>query len=281
VLKRFSALLMAALACAGCANPTHRALAYAQRSGLAVSIIQGTRFRHQIFSARAARNAGALDAGMLYVFIEGDGSPWVDDGTKVARDPTPRRPLALELAAATPHTVLYVGRPCYFEPRTDANCTSGLWTYRRYSAEVVASTAAAVARYAAANENPPLILIGYSGGGTLAVLMASQLPATRAVVTIAANLDVDAWARWHGYLPLSSSVNPATQWPLADSIQQLHLVGGRDTNVPESVNRRYFEALSPQQIWRYAEFDHGCCWVEHWTSILAQIDAATLAGERE
>jgi pimeloyl-ACP methyl ester carboxylesterase len=211
---------------------------------------------------------------MLYVFIEGDGSPWVDAGTRVAQDPTPHRPLALELAAATPHAVLYLGRPCYFELHLEAICTPDLWTSGRYSAAVVDSLAAAVRRYAAANDNPPLILIGYSGGGALAVLMAAHLPATHAVVTIAANLDVDAWARWHRYLPLSAGENPATEPPLADAILQWHMVGGKDDNVPEAVNRRYFDTLRPDQVWRYPDFDHACCWLERWASILARIEAA-------
>jgi pimeloyl-ACP methyl ester carboxylesterase len=184
--------------------------------------------------------------------------------------------LALELAASTPHAVLYLGRPCYFEPRVEAHCTPDLWTSGRYSAEVVESLVAAVRRFAIADGNPPLILIGYSGGGTLAVLMAPRLPTVRAVITIAANLDVDAWARWHRYLPLSASINPAAEPPLTDAIRQWHLIGGKDDNVPEAVNRRYFNTLRRDQLWRYPDFDHVCCWTEHWPSILARVDESTI-----
>jgi hypothetical protein len=268
-----------ALALGGCANPTLRARAYAQRNGMTASDLQGTRFHHEVFTRPAAKRAApepnaTVASAVLYVFIEGDGSPWVDAGRRVARDPTPHRPLALELAVATPYAVLYLGRPCYFEPRLEATCTPDLWTSGRYAADVVDSLVAAVRRYAAANGNPRLILIGYSGGGVLAVLMAAQLPATRAVVTVAANLDVDAWARWHGYLPLSASRNPAAEPPLTDSIRQWHLVGGKDDNVPEALNRRYFDVLRPDQIWHYPGFDHACCWTEQWASILARIEAS-------
>lgn len=257
----------------GCTSPTPRARAYAQRHGMTAMELQGTRFQHEVF----AKPDGSADSATLYVFIEGDGSPWVDAGTTVAEDPTPHRPLALELAAATPHAV-YVGRPCYFEARRQAICAPDLWTSGRYSHDVVDSLAAAVRRYAAANGDPPLILIGYSGGGTLAVLMAAQLPAVRAVVTIAADLDVDAWARWHRYLPLSASKNPATEPPLAGAIQQWHLVGGKDDNVPEALDQRYFDQLRPDQVWRYPDFDHVCCWLEQWASILARIEAAVRPG---
>jgi pimeloyl-ACP methyl ester carboxylesterase len=266
-----------ALVLSGCANQTLRARAYAQRNGMTASVIQGTRFAHRVFTKPAApQTDAAADAGILYVFIEGDGSPWVGAGRRVAKDPTPHRPLALELAAATPRAILYLGRPCYFETRVEAICTPDLWTSGRYSAEVVDSLVAAVRRYAATDGNPQLILIGYSGGGTLAVLMAAQLPKVRGVITIAANLDVDAWARWHRYLPLSASVNPAAEQPLTDSIRQWHLVGGKDDNVPEALNRRYFDALGPDQVWHYPAFDHVCCWTEHWASILARIDQVTI-----
>jgi hypothetical protein len=275
-----SMLLPAALGslCA-CASPTERALSYAQTRGMTASVIQGTAFRHQAFTFRSPPAPGSAPDAALYVFIEGDGSPWIDAGSKIARNPTPHRPLALELAAATSHPVLYLGRPCYFEIRLDANCTPDVWTSGRYSRAVVDSMVAAVNRYTAAGHDPELVLIGYSGGGTLAVLMAAQLPHTRAVITIAANLDVEAWARWHRYLPLAQSEDPASSPPLPDSLRQWHLVGGKDDNVPEALDLGYFKALRADQVWRYPDFGHACCWAEKWQSILARIDLA-LASSR-
>ena len=281
-----SALLAMALAAmlTGCADVSQRARAYAQKRGMTASVIQGTRFRHQIWTA--PERGSAVGPATLYVFIEGDGAPWIEAGSKVAHDPTPHRPLALELAAATsaaaaPHAVLYLGRPCYFEPHLDANCTPDLWTSGRYSDAVVDSLVAAVNRYTAAFDNgPALVLIGYSGGGTLAVLMAAHLPSTRAVITIAGNLDVTAWVRWHGYLPLTLSENPAAEPHLPDSIRQWHLVGGKDGNMPEALERRYFDTMPPGHIWRYPGFDHVCCWVQQWSTILARIDAAIMDANR-
>lgn len=65
---------------------------------------------------------------------------------------------------------------------------------------------------------------------------------------------------------------------MSDLVWQRHIVGGKDQNVPEAVNRRYFDALRPDQVWRYPGFDHACCWVEHWSSILARIDQAITSG---
>jgi hypothetical protein len=251
---------------AGCASPADRARGFAQRHALTASVIQGAQFRHEIFAS-----SQRVDEA-LYVFIEGDGSPWADDGTVAARDPTPLRPLALELAARTPHSVLYLGRPCYFHAHTDTACSPDLWTSARYSRQIVDSMAAATNRYAASGGFAHVILIGYSGGGALAILMAPQVPATRAVITIAANLDVASWVRLHGYLPLQGSLDPATQPPLSSSIEQRHLIGGRDANVPESLNARYLQTLGADRIWRYPTFDHVCCWVQQWPAILQRIE---------
>ena len=52
-----------------------------------------------------------------------------------------------------------------------------------------------------------IVFIGYSGGGTLATLLVEHFPQTRAVVTIAGNLDVKAWTEYHNYEPLFLSIN--------------------------------------------------------------------------
>jgi hypothetical protein len=252
----------------GCANLAERAGRLAQQDGLAASVVQGTQFRHELFVSAAPRGS------VLYVFIEGDGSPWSDNGREPAHDPTPRRPLALELAVRTPRSVMYLGRPCYFLARSDSACRPSVWTSERYSAGIVESLVAVVNRFVQEGAYRSVILIGYSGGGTLAVLMAPSIPATGAVVTIGANLDVAAWSSWHGYAPLEGSLNPAAQAPLEPAIRQWHLVGGRDLIVPESVSRRYLDTLHRDQIWRFPSFDHACCWVEQWPNILGRIEAA-------
>jgi hypothetical protein len=258
--------ILAALLLVACANPTVRAERIADAGGLTVSVMQGADFRHQIFHA----SRGETDP--LYVFVESDGSPWVDGGTRIAEDPTPRRPLALELAARTPGSVLYLGRPCYYSVHGDDGCTSDVWTSARYSSRVVDSMVAVLNRYVAAGGFSRAVLIGYSGGGTLAMLMTPRVPAVTAVITIAGNLDIEAWTRWHQYLPLDGSLNPATQEPLPESIEQRHLAGGRDTNVPLAVNARFLISVPPDRVWIYANFDHVCCWVEQWPTILARIE---------
>jgi len=253
---------------AACQTPVEHATEDARRAGLVASVVPGAGFRHTVFFRQSRPDDS------LYVFIEGDGSPWSADGRRVANDPTPHHALALRLAERTSHAVLYLGRPCYFGLGSDGSCDPSLWTSGRYSEPVVDSLVAALNGFAERHAYREVVLVGYSGGGTLAVLMAPRIPSVGAVVTIAANLDVAAWARWHGYLPLEGSLNPADRPPLDSSIREWNLLGGHDANVPEHVSSRYLERLGPDHIWRFPDFDHVCCWVEAWSGIEARIDAS-------
>jgi dienelactone hydrolase len=118
-----------------------------------------------------------------------------------------------------------------------------------------------------------IVLIGYSGGGTIAVLMAAKLKQVSAVVTLSANLDVNGWRAYHRYSALTDSLNPVEQKSLSSQIKQLHLAGGKDDNVPAFVIQNYVQQ-QPDAIFKiYPAFDHDCCWVSQWKQILKQIQA--------
>ena len=70
------------------------------------------------------------------------------------------------------------------------------------------------------------------------MLSASRVPQSVAVITVAANLDIDAWTDLHGDLRLVGSLNPARQPPLPDRVVQIHYAGGRDRLVPAEIIRR-------------------------------------------
>src|SRR5579872_5872283 len=76
----------------GCTTPTSRAMTQANRHRLVSELVDGKPYRHQIFFQLGS------DRDRLLVFIEGDGRPWERGGSVPSKDPTPRRPLALELA---------------------------------------------------------------------------------------------------------------------------------------------------------------------------------------
>lgn len=142
----------------------------------------------------------------------------------------------------------------------------------RYSNEVVLSMTAALQAVLERSDTQRVVLVGYSGGGTLAVLMAQSLPRVTAVVTIASNLDTAEWTRQHGYEPLTGR-NPADEQALPSSITQLHLIGGKDENVTENMSARYLARLSPEQIWRYEKFGHVCCWEQTWPEVVDKVSA--------
>jgi len=255
-----------ALITVGCSAP-ERYARLASRQGLEPLLLRGTQFQHHAFAAVRG------PPGLLVLLIDGDGSSWIWGGRYVGADPTPRVSLALQLAAATPASVLYLGRPCYLEERMPPECSGALWTSERYSREVVASMSAAATTYIAEHHFEQVLIVGWSGGGTLATLMAANLPHVSGVVSIAGNLDPDAWARLHEYLPLQGSLNPSLEPPLPADLKQWYLVGGRDSNVPPAATARYFARVPQERVWSYPRFDHNCCWVEAWPSIFAKISA--------
>jgi len=265
-----------ALALAGCASNSARIDRAAKAAGLSRSVVSGTAYRHVVYRNDLANaSAGRRDsspvssARRLYVFIDGDGRPWSRDGQQPEEDPTTHNPLALKLLAQTPGAAIYVSRPCY-QQIVDPGCSSESWTSGRYSTATIASIAAVARDAVVSGGFDSIAMIGYSGGGVLAVLVAEQLEHVAAVVTIAANLDTDAWTTYHHYLPLSGSLNPAKsnglhQW------REIHLVGANDVVVPAITTTTYF-AKYPAAVQRpYAGFDHVCCWVEQWPAIFAEV----------
>jgi pimeloyl-ACP methyl ester carboxylesterase len=227
--------------------------------------LQGAGFVHRGYSA------GLNDrSDVLHVYVEHDGTPWIDNRI-VAGDPTPRTPFALELMGRDTGPRLLLGRPCYFEP--ESACDPMLWTHRRYSAEVVASMAAALRSFLSQHPYRKVLLIGYSGGGTIAWLMAAQSPDAIGVITVAANLDIDAWTKIHGYSAMEGSLNPALLPQLAPAMVQVNYFGGRDQNVPPSVIRSFARQHPGAKMIEIAEFDHVCCWIERWPRLLEESTA--------
>jgi pimeloyl-ACP methyl ester carboxylesterase len=255
-----------ALALAACASPAARIDQQAAKFGFEKEIVYGAGFMHVAY-----RRGENLTGGPVHVYIEHDGRPWLNE-TTVSPDPTPTNPLMLRLMALDPASSLYLGRPCYFGLAATRGCSPLVWTHERYSERVVGSMAAALRRVLPSDAE--LVFVGHSGGGTLAILLAERFPGTRAVVTLAGNLDVEAWAEHHGYTPLQGSLNPALRAPLNPKVIQKHYVGGRDYHVPPLIARRFAEARAGVQVIEHPNFDHRCCWEASWPEILKELDHA-------
>ncbi|HMN44568.1 MAG TPA: lipase family protein [Povalibacter sp.] len=259
--------LILLLALQGCASSSQRIDAQAEAAGLSRSVVAGRDFRHVVYANALAHGDAA--AQRLVVYFDGDGRPWGSSGLQPAADPTTRKPLALQLLARTPAPGIYVSRPCYQELK-DPACEAAVWTSERYSTAVVDSLVAAIGQFSAARPPREIVLIGYSGGGVLATLAAERLGNVAAVVTIAANLDIDAWAQYHGYLPLTGSLNPAASGH-DHAWREVHLQGADDAVVPAATTARYFARYPAAQQRQFDGFSHVCCWVERWAEIFADV----------
>ncbi|MFU8816060.1 MAG: alpha/beta fold hydrolase [Pseudomonadales bacterium] len=254
-------------ACAG-PSPTARFAAFALESGLEPGDIAGLGFRHRTFAADP--DAPAAHGQRLHVYFGGDGTPFLGPNM-IAADPTPREPFALKLMRLDPKRSVFLGRPCYHGMM--AGCEPGMWTIGRYSEAMVASMAAATERLIAQRDYASVVLIGYSGGGVLALLVAERLPQVDAVVTVAANLDLQAWTELHGYSPLVTSLDPARLSGSRNGLRQLHLSGEADGNVPPAVHEALLQRLPAAEFRTLPGFDHRCCWLQLWPQLLAELDS--------
>jgi hypothetical protein len=112
-------------------------------------------------------------------------------------------------------------------------------------------------------------LFGHSGGGALSVLLADRISGVRGLVTIAGNLDTEAWTQLHGYSPLSGSLNPS-HVELSDELARHseHWTGGRDVLVPPQITQEAAAKIGGRVI-EIDAYSHQCCWEKVWPAILA------------
>lgn len=210
----------------------------------------------------------AAQTGVLTVYIEGDGFAWIT-ASQASADPTPRNPVALELALRHPQgAAAYLARPCQYVEAADArNCQPAFWTDRRFSREVVEASDQAVSLLKQRVGAQRLILVGYSGGGAVAALVAARRSDVVQLVTVAGNLDHRAWTEEHHVPPLTGSLNPADEWRALLNVPQRHFVGARDGIVSRAVVEGYAARFPPAQrpqVISIPGFDHVCCWAEQW-----------------
>ncbi|CAA7615250.1 alpha/beta hydrolase [Magnetospirillum sp. UT-4] len=253
MIRLFAASL--ALALAACAGTV---VADAERAGLVPVMVETPTFR-----LAAWQRLPPVPGGELAVYLEGDGFAWAGRG-QPSRDPTPRDPVGLAMAARDPApAVLYLARPCQFSGRADPRCHERYWTGARLAPEVVEAAEAAVAAAMQRTGAARLRLVGYSGGGALAALLAARRsPESTRLVTVAAPLDLEAWTGLHTVSPLSASLSPADHRDRLRAVPQLHLAGAEDAVVPPSLARDWVAGLggSCAALRVVPGFGHQCCW---------------------
>jgi len=264
---------------AACHNPPPLDLNTNQ--DLVSGVVKTSYFEHFWMSAGMAGKIASgpfgkpLDDALVLV-VEGDGKPW-RSRFQIASDPTPEKPLMLNWLSVTRHPAVYLGRPCYFGRKQLATPTPSLkisgvvlnqgcdiywYTFGRYSSTVVDSMVAAANNIA---EGSCLILLGHSGGGTLAMLMARQLPRVMAVVTLAGNINVTAWQEYHKFTPLVGSLDPAKAMPLPEQISQIHIAAKGDQQIlADWVEQESLRQQADFQVWSIGDHSE---WRDSWVKL--------------
>lgn len=206
----------------------------------------------------------------LRVYIEGDGLAWISR-SRPSNNPTPITPTGLKLALADPsgHAV-YLARPCQY--RIDAGCSAEYWLSRRFSKEVVTATGAAIDQLKQRYGARSVVLVGYSGGGAIAALVAAQRTDVQALITVAGNLDTQLWTRHHNISPLEGSLNPADYTYRLYAVAQWHFTGEKDVIIPPLIAGAFakrFAEQAPVHVITLQTYDHYCCWADRWPQLLS------------
>lgn len=236
---------------------------WAGQRGFSETFVQAGKFRLAVFARKPI-----IPGDTLIIYIEGDGAAWPTP-YHPPYDPTPTRPVALTMAAADPSAaVVYLGRPCqYLSELALQGCDSAYWTERRFAPEVVAAYDEAIDRQKSAVAARRLRLIGYSGGGVLATLLAARRNDVDVLITVAAPLALTEWVAWHTASALTGSLDPAQLGDNVSLPRSVHFVGGKDEIVPPVVAESFIRRKGGH-LEVIPGFDHECCWTRDWARLL-------------
>ncbi|QHE94773.1 alpha/beta hydrolase [Pandoraea fibrosis] len=253
----------------GCASLDRNAHAdaLAQPAGLRREVLAAGDFRLTTFSRITRPDAP------LRIYIEGDGLAWISR-TEPSLDPTPVAATGLALAAVDPSAnVAYLARPCQFTPMQDnPRCQVAYWTGKRFAPEVVDAMDAAVGQLAKRVPGQAVEIVGYSGGGAIAVLVAARRHDVVTLRTVAGNLDVEYVNQVHRVSPMPASRNPIDVARQVAGIAQVHFSGAQDTVVPPEVARRFASAAGGACVKTRVVngMTHDGDWAQRWRDLLAQ-----------
>ena len=165
----------------------------------------------------------------LSIFIEGDGFAWKTRYI-ISQNPTPKNPIGLKLAAIDQSpNILYIARPCqYVDILQEKHCQNKFWSRSRFSDVVLKDINIVIDKFVQDYEFTKVNMYGYSGGGAIAVLIASRRNDVRSIRTVAANLNHKHLMKFHQLSPLSDSLDAIDVAQDVSKTWQYHLLGGKD-----------------------------------------------------
>ena len=211
------------------------------------------------------------------IYIESDGANWLLN-TFQPSSPTPNRTFSASLAAKdTNSSVSYISRPCQFiNSEQSLQCPTILWGKARFGPKAISIVDAAInvlKQEMGSSLSSKIELIGYSGGGVMATLLAAKRNDVSCLVTIAAPLDLDAWTNFHHVAPLDQSIRltqlSAIELNQLQNTQQFHFYGTEDRNTPFQSVSRIQNLLGKKAQWlQILGFDHQNHWISAWSELI-------------
>ena len=210
----------------------------------------------------------------LRIYIEGDGLAWISR-MEPSLDPTPVAATGLTLATVDPlANVAYLARPCQYTPMKDnPRCQAVYWTGKRFAPEVIDAMDAAVGELAARVPGQAVELVGFSGGGAVAVLVAARRHDIAMLRTVAGNLDVEYVNQLHQVSPMPASLNPIDFARQVAGIAQIHFSSAQDAVVPPKAAHRFAAAVGSSCVRTLVVngISHDGEWALRWRDLLAQM----------
>ena len=248
-----------------CQTPVQRIFDSGERAGFNRQTAAANGFDLMVMTSKRS-----VASEYLHVYLEGDGVPWYKT-TTVASDPTSASVLMLDLMALDKSNSVYIGRPCYNGTSLAPECENRMWTSARYSTTVVDAMASVLNQFLSKHDYRYIRLFGHSGGGALAMLLAERFEQVTDVVSIAGNLDINAWTSHHGYTPLYSSLNPSDRPALRAGVRQWHWMGGRDKVIPPALVVPFIQSQANAFSSTLLNYSHNCCWRTIWPQVLRKV----------
>lgn len=216
----------------GCAN--HLEKLSASVKGKDIHVVE-----HNGLPVLIASPAQSTGVRHMRVFIEGDGRAWITRSSP-SLDPTPTQSFLVGLSQQEPASA-YMARPCQYV--ASEKCSIPYWTSHRFSREVLSAMSAALDTLRQRYGTESFELVGYSGGGAMALLLAGSRSDVTSVQTMAGNLAPTYWTQSRNLTPMAGSLDPQSMRDQLRNIPQRHFYGVSDQVVPPGIARHYSDSI--------------------------------------
>lgn len=206
----------------------------------------------------------------INIYIEGDGLAWLTKN-QISDNPTPTNQTLLDILSVDSNLCkIYLARPCQFV--YSSKCQSEYWTNKRFSKEIIDTFDDVLNQVKISFKNKDFNLIGYSGGGAVATLLASKRDDIKSLVTIAGNLDTNKWTDFHKISRLDGSLNPTDVTKNLSSLKQYHFIGLNDKIIPKDIFLSYLSKYQNIDNIRavYVNSNHSCCFKDSFKKFLEE-----------